>query len=143
MADEDDPAALARQLYSRLIDPSMTDYDDALDLPDASTGVGEVSDRLSDRFSATPALKAIIIRVGGKDVGVSTPARVSRASGYAGPDPGFGSAERSELPGRSSGYRVIVFRCGKCALESYRSFYDARSVPKCQTSGHGKMDLVR
>ena len=143
MADERDPVALARRLYSRLIDSGLTGYDDVLDLPDDTTGAGEVAGLLNDRFTAAAAPKAIMIRVGGKDVGVSTPAMIKRAAGYAGPDPGLGSAERSQLPGRSTGYRAIVFSCEKCAARSYQAFYDGRSIPVCPMSGHGPMELVR
>lgn len=144
MVNGDDPAALAKRLYARLIDPGVTDFDSKLELPDTSTNAGELSDLLKNRFRESPAPRAIMIRVGGSDVGVSTPTKVYGADGYAGPDPGgLGSAERAELPGRSTQYRVIVFRCNKCRENSYFSYYDPRRIPDCPVKGHGTMKLQR
>jgi hypothetical protein len=145
VAIEHDPVGLARRVYSRLIEPGLTEYDGMLDLPNAEAGAGEVADILKGRFAAARPPKAIMIRVGGKDVGVSTLAAIKKADGYAGKDPGFASAERSELPGTSTRYRAIVFSCkeGQCDAKAYRSFYDPDDIPVCPVAGHGLMELVR
>jgi hypothetical protein len=140
MADDEDQAAFARRLYSRLIDPSLTTAAEELDLPDTNTGTGELGDRLTERFAAPSRPNSIMIKVAGQDIGVSTPASVKAAAGSAGPVSDFGAAERSELPGRSSRYRVITFRCRKCHLESYHSYYDPRNIPQCEDE---PMELVR
>lgn len=144
MANHGDPVVLARQLYSRLIDRDFSaPTDDYLELPDTSTGAGEVSDLLKERFTAASATRAIMIRVAGQDVGVSTLAKVNAAAGYAGSGPDFGSAQRSGLPGRSTAYRALVFGCARpgCGEKSYDSFYDERYIPLCPC-GHGRMRLV-
>jgi hypothetical protein len=143
MADEDVQAALARQLYARLIDSGQVSHDDRVNLPDASMLAGELSDVLKNLFAAALAPRAIMIRVAGRDIGVSTPEKVYGGEGYAGRDLGLGSAQRSELPGRSTRYRAITFSCAKCAVKAYRSYYDPRCIPDCPVSGHGKLVLVR
>ncbi|MDT0343880.1 hypothetical protein [Streptomyces litchfieldiae] len=141
----DTDIARARGVYGRLIDPDATGFGARLDVtPDDRAD--EVSLRLSRLFGERPELAGVMIRLGGRDVGVSTPARLRAAAGQANVAvPEAGMADRASLPGLSGQYRAIRFACGSagCGAAQTLSYYDPRLHPVCAEAGHGAMELQR
>jgi hypothetical protein len=121
----------AKIAYGALIDPALADASEFLDVgPDSRAD--EVSDDLAEVFRKDPTLTAVMIRIDGRNVGVSTPARVRRAVGTASRSyDGLGSSEGATLPGRSTRYRPIWFACPRHGERVAKSFYDERYIPLC------------
>lgn len=141
----------ARAALARLIDPAATRFDDEVEIA-SDDRADEVSLRLGILFDERPEVKALLIRLGGREVGVATLARLRAAKGKAhtpmspaGPVAEVSMADRASLPGSSSQYRLVHFGCAypDCQATEVRSFYDARTVPVCPTAGHGRMELRR
>jgi hypothetical protein len=150
MADAD--VARSRAALGRLVDPAATAFDDEVEIaPDDRAD--EVSLRLSELFARRPELTAVMIRLGGAEVGVATVSRLRAAAGQANvalSSTNLAMAElsmgdRATLPGLSGQYRLIHFTCAEasCSAAQVRSFYDPRTVLVCPVAGHGPMELVR
>ncbi|TCO59847.1 hypothetical protein [Actinocrispum wychmicini] len=127
----------AREAYGRLIDHDRVEFDDFLDV-EPEDRADEVSTRLAERFRKPP--DAVMIRVRGRHVGVSTLARVREAEGVAGGE--IGAGDGASPLGSSTRYRTIQFSCGNNDSTAIRSFYDERQLPTCP-NGHGPMELQR
>lgn len=134
--------------FGGLIDQGILDRDDlagaAADREvevDPALGTDEVADELSRLFRADARLDRVLLRYEGERVAVATRALVCE-TGPATAGAGFATAERSVLPGRSTRYRLLRFRCadGTCGTASYASFYDDRVLPVC--ASHGEMTFA-
>lgn len=134
----------ARSLHGRIIDSGATRFDDYLDI-DRNERADQVSLRLTAAFTERPELTALMLRIDGCDIGISTPAQVRTAAGHAGNAPDLGMAERSSLPGLSQQYRLIRFACkdSTCTAAEVHSYYDPRIIPVCSDKAHGPMELQR
>jgi hypothetical protein len=130
MADVD----RARKLYGRFLGDAVADHDAILDVTLADRA-DQVSSRLVELFK-DPSVTAVLIRLDGQRVGVSTRDKVDGAAGVAGGE--LGGGDRAGLPGRSTRYRVIKFECRGCPAKAFRSYYDERDIPRC----HGPMELT-
>ncbi|MGY0465966.1 hypothetical protein ACW14Y_37770 [Kitasatospora sp. cg17-2] len=105
----------------------------------------EVRSRLETLFRTRPGLRAVMIRLDGRDIGIATPHRLGLTAGTAGEQPEFGAADRATLPGLSQQFKAIRFVCAvpACDRASVLSYYDPRTLPACDITGHGTMELRR
>jgi hypothetical protein len=109
----------------------------------ADAGPGEVAEALDTMFAAEPALTRVTLEVGDQVVGVTSRDVLARLRARAkdagrGADPGAGDG--ATLPGHSTNYVVLRFRCPVCAGERRLLFVD--DIPTCP-AGHGAMERVR
>lgn len=109
----------------------------------ASASPGEVAEALEAMFAAEPELARVNLEVGDQVLGTTGRAvlaqlreRSQQARGSA--DPGAGDG--ATLPGHSTAYVVLRFRCRSCAAERRLLFVD--DTPTCP-NGHGAMERVR
>ncbi|MEK2493194.1 hypothetical protein WN990_26935 [Kitasatospora purpeofusca] len=141
-----DGVARARSRLGLLIDPGAraVDVGGHLDIT-TEDRADRVRSRLGTMFRERPELSAVMIRLDGRDVGIATAHRILATAGTAGEQPDFGTSDRASLPGLSQQFRVVRFACrvGSCAGSAVRSYYDARTVPVCDVTGHGTLELQR
>lgn len=110
----------------------------------ASAGPGEVAEALDVMFAAEPALTRATLEVGDQVLGVTSRDVLARLrdraqdTGRGVADPGAGDG--ATLPGHSTNYVVLRFRCPVCAEERRLLFVD--DTPTC-SAGHGAMERVR
>ncbi|NGY65329.1 hypothetical protein G7043_41190 [Lentzea sp. NEAU-D13] len=96
-----------------------------------------VAAELKRSFDADPAVQRIELVVDGNRLGMVTRTRLRELlSKFERSDPGAGDG--ATLPGRSSQYTVLTYRCGTCGVTAKLLFVD--EVPECV--GHGPMDRV-
>jgi hypothetical protein len=131
-----------RAIYALLVDPLATTYQGVHAEP-AELAVADLRRRLRAAFAADSAVPNLLLVVAGVEIGITSPERC-REVGYAGSadGPEAGGADRATLPGLSTRYRVVEFRClPPCQRSAVAAFYDERLVPRC--AEHGPMELVR
>jgi hypothetical protein len=108
----------------------------------ASASPGEVAEALETLFATEPELARVNFEVDDQVLGTTsrtTLARLrERSQGTRGAaDPGAGDG--ATLPGHSTAYVVLRFRCGSCTAERRLLFVD--DTPTCP-NGHGTMERV-
>jgi hypothetical protein len=132
--------ASAAAEYGLLLDPTLADATEPvvrLELP-MSSSLDECQEALAELLAVDP-VETVSIVVGATVVG-STSRTHLLGGGYVTPDMrGPGDADHLTLPGGSSRYRLIRFRCPGCERRVVRSFYDDRYRPTCPR--HGEMVL--
>lgn len=106
--------------------------------PDASPG--EVAEALDAMFAAEPALTYATLEIGGQVLGVTSRDVLTRLREQVAPRGDPGAGDGATLPGHSTGYVVLRFRCPNCAEERRLLFVD--DTPICP-AGHGPMEQVR
>lgn len=106
---------------------------------------GDVAEALDEMFTAEPDLDRVTLVVDGQVLGVSSRSvlatlRMSteRLRAPMGDDAGVGDG--ATLPGHSTGYVVLRFRCATCDTENRLLFVDG-GAPDCP-EGHGVMERV-
>lgn len=108
----------------------------------ASASPGEVAEALEAMFAAEPELARVNLEVGDQVLGTTGRAVLARlrerSQQAARGDPGTGDG--ATLPGLSTAYVVLRFRCRSCAAERRLLFVD--DTPTCP-NGHGAMERVR
>jgi hypothetical protein len=116
-----------------LLDPDAPAAAEQLSVTDVYT-VTDVEIRLRDYFGKHDACDAVTLLLGAEVLGVATRKRLELSSGTAA-DPAIGAevggGERSMLPGVSTRYKLLRFRCRRCQAEAHRIYYDARELPTC------------
>lgn len=103
----------------------------------ASGDADVVLEALVAWFDADQTVQRIALVVEDEHLGLVTRARmVAVLSHQPRLDPGAGDG--ASLPGRSSQYTMLTYRCGRCAATAKVLFVD--TVPEC--ADHGPMDRV-
>ncbi len=94
-------------------------------------------------FRRDPDCAAVVVMVGGRQIGVAGRDRIAalvEAAGTAREDVSLSSGDRAFLPGYPTRYEVFVFGCEECDRHVYRILADERP-PACE-AGHGPLRLV-
>ena len=126
--------------YEVLMDPgAVGEGAPCLSLP-AGTSLNDAAEALRRLLTAEGRLDRVRLIVGGDDVGATSSAYVRAILGMQ-KDRGPGDEVRAALPGESTRFSVIAFRCVTCGSRAYTAFYDDRYRPLCRTDGHGPMVL--
>lgn len=125
--------------YGILVDPSVTEEVLlALDLPDGTSEV-VAAEALEALLVTEPAVELVTIIVAGRVVGVSSRMRLT---GLGTTIRSVGDGDGATLPGRSTRFRLLRFRCQHCQSDVRRVHVDERELPRCPL-GHGELELVR
>jgi len=125
-----------------LVDGASPAASESFEVEDAYT-VDDVQFQLEEFFSRHGAPDAVNVVVDRRPAGVVTRQSLKRAGGNVAESPvaaEVGGGERSQLPGLSARYRLLMFTCRICATPAYRIHYDERDLPMCE---HGPMELHR
>jgi hypothetical protein len=134
-----DVARLRKELGTVLFDPDEPPAPDLVAVRDTAT-FSDVQRLLAKYFSMPGAPNAITLMAEGERLGVVSrkslgppgmTAGTASGSGYE-----LGGGERLGLPGLSSQYKLLKFRCGHCPAEIFGIHYDARSLPACERGHH-------
>jgi hypothetical protein len=108
--------------------------------------LNDVQNQLHKYFRTPGAADAVTLVAAGEHLGV-----VSRESlgppGMTAGDPGaaqdgLGAGERLTLPGLSTRYKLLKFRCRRCWAETSGMYNDTRGLPACG-QGHREWELQR
>jgi hypothetical protein len=138
-------ARLREELGAVLFDPDASATPELVAVPVTAT-LNDAQNRLEKYFRTLGAADAVTLVVAGERLGV-----VSRKSlgppGMTVGDPGtasyeVGSGERLALPGLSTRYKLLKFRCRQCSAETFGMHYDTRGLSTC-VRGHRKWELQR
>ncbi|GAA0625134.1 hypothetical protein GCM10010174_50540 [Kutzneria viridogrisea] len=128
--------------YGSLLDKDVPAGDPVRVAVTSEAAGGVVAERLLDLFRAEPGLDRVALAVDGQVIGTVTrdrlldlAARVEEGTRSA------GDGDGATLPGRSTGYVLLRFRCASCPAEVRLLFLDD-SPPRCP-EGHGSMERVR
>jgi hypothetical protein len=135
---------LKEELGVALFDPDASAAPELVAVPVTAT-FNDVQSRLENYFRMPGAADAVTLVAVGEFLGV-----VSRRSlgplGMTAGDPGtpyeIGGGERLALPGFSTRYRLLRFRCRQCSAESFWMHYDTRGLPACG-KGHREWEFQR
>jgi hypothetical protein len=135
-------ARLKDELGEVLFDPDAPAALELVAVPTTAT-LNDVQNRLESYFGTPGAADAVRLVAAGEFLGV-----VSRRSlgplGMTAGDSGspyeIGGGERLALPGFSTRYRLLRFRCRQCAAEAFWMHYDTRGLPVCG-KGHREWEF--
>lgn len=136
-------AAGWREVLRALLDANAVDHHAVRDF-DESVTLLEARRELMALFATSPNVDRVLIRINGEDVGVAPRDKAGKDPGVAGTDAapaGLGASDGATLPGDSSEYRLVQFRCHSCGRLFQCSYFDERFVPECV--GHGRAVLQR
>jgi hypothetical protein len=128
----------------RILLDSGTEAGPVLATAPASASPGEVAEALEAMFAAEPDLTRVTLEIGDQVLGSTSRDVLARLreraqdGGRGVTDPGAGDG--ATLPGHSTGYVVLRFRCPSCDAERRLLFVD--DTPTCPR-GHGAMERVR
>ena len=126
-----------RWKFGVLVDPGATGEPPVrLELgPDTDA---EVAARvLTELFDTDLGTDGVVLVVGGEEIGQCTRDRLRELSRPAGSRGTFGDGDGASLPGRSTKYTLLRFRCTHCTDEARVLFLDDDG-PECR-NGHGPM----
>lgn len=138
-------ARLKEELGAVLFDPDAPAASELVAVPATAT-FNDVQNRLEKYFRTPGAANAVTLVAAGERLGI-----VSRKSlgppGMTAGDPstaayGVGDGERLALPGLSTRYKLLKFRCRQCSAEAFGMHYDTRGLPACG-QGHREWELQR
>jgi hypothetical protein len=128
-----------------LLDPDAPAAAEQLSVTDVYT-VNDVEIRLRDYFGKHDACDAVTLLLNAELLGVATRKRLE-LSGRTAADPAIGAevgaGERGTLPGVSTRYKLLRFRCKRCQAEAHRIHYDARELPTCGEHHPCEMEFQR
>ncbi|MFZ3493202.1 hypothetical protein ACODT5_08210 [Streptomyces sp. 5.8] len=125
--------------YGMLVDPRAgSEGAPRLELP-AGTSLDDAAAALGRLLAGDERLDRVVLVVGGEETGATSRsyARVVLGSTSRGP----GDEARAAVPGESTRFSVIAFRCDACGSRAYTAFYDDRYRPVCRVGDHGSMEL--
>jgi len=123
--------------YEVLVDPSApVEGAPELDLQDG-LDVAEVAEILEALFIAETALDRVALVIGGRTVGVSSRRHIAQP-----PLRGVGNSDGATLPGYSTQFEILRFRCPRCQSVVLRLQVDPREMLSCP-QGHGPLELVQ
>ncbi len=123
--------------YGDLLDPSAAaEGAPELDLLDG-LDVIEVAEILEGLFVTETDLDRVVLVIGGRTVGVS-----SRRQIVEPPLRGVGEGDGATLPGYSTRYVILRFRCPRCQTVVLRLQVDPREPLSCP-NGDGPLELAR
>ncbi|MEU1407894.1 hypothetical protein ABZ471_37185 [Streptomyces sp. NPDC005728] len=112
--------------------------DDILHLmPD--TTVTDAARILETVYRAEPALDRVDIVLGNTTIGVATRDHLNRLG--LTPVRALGDGDAATLPGESTRYVVLRFRCTTCSTTVRRLHLDPREPPACPR-GHGELERL-
>jgi hypothetical protein len=134
----------ARWRFGVLLDPD--DAADAAELPvrvefAGDTPAGVAATALAALFDDKRDIDRVALVVDGDTLGVCTRKRIAWldvTSVMRGVSPDPGSGDGATLPGYSTRYTLLAFRCGVCA-ERTRLLFADDGKPLCR-NGHGPME---
>jgi hypothetical protein len=110
-----------------------------VDLP-ADLPVEDAAVALEAVFADDATARTVLLLVGDHEVGVSSRERLIDLGSAVLRSPGDGDG--ATLPGSSLRYRILRYRCPKCAAVVRRIHVDSRDAPRCP-NGHGQLELER
>jgi len=123
--------------YGVLLDPSApAEGAPVLDLQDG-LDVAEVAAILEVLFVTETGLDRIVLVIGGRAVGVSSRRHIAPPTLR-----GVGDGDGATLPGYSTGYEILRFRCPRCQTVVRRLQVDPREMLSCP-EGHGPLELAQ
>ena len=121
----------ARERYRDFLTPSAGGTCEPLILP-GTPRTDEFRDLVRERFADRPSLDELQIHsAAGEVIGFVTRARISEPDRTAGE--GSGDSQGATLPGESTGYRAVWFRCSDHTPPIWLplAYYDPRYPPAC------------
>jgi hypothetical protein len=130
-------ARLRDELGTVLFDPAAPDASDHVEVALTAT-FNDVQRELEKYFRSPDAADAVVLAAAGERLGV-----VSKKSlGLPGltladssGSPEVGAGERLALPGLSTQYKLLKFRCKRCDSNTFAMYNDTRSLGACE-NGH-------
>ena len=129
-----------RWRFGVLVDPASTgELPVRLEL-DPGTDAEVAANVLTDLFDAEPATDGVLLVVAGEEIGRCTRDRLRELGRPTDSRGVFGDGDGASLPGRSTKYRLLRFRCTRCRDEARLLFLDGAS-PECR-NGHGPLARV-
>jgi hypothetical protein len=136
----DDVDELIRDLKSLMV-AGAEPAGEPLDLRDVATAEG-AEFKLADYFVKHPAVHEVSVVIAGRPAGVASREKLSRKIVMLGGSSAsqIGDGEGIQLPGFSTRYRLLKFKCSHCASSEYRIHYDERDFPVC--AKHGRMEYL-
>ena len=128
-----------------LFDPEEPLAPDLVAVRDTAT-FNDVQSQLEKYFSTPGAADAVTLVAAGERLGVVSRKSLGPPGMTAGADSGsayeLGGGERLVLPGLSTHYKLLRFRCGQCSAEAFAIHYDTRNLPACE-HGHRQWEYHR
>jgi hypothetical protein len=97
-------------------------------------------DRARARLENEPDVDGLEVIYLGESVGFTTRGKLAAPDATAGA--GFGDSQGATLPGESTGYRVVWFRCVQHRIWVPASCYDPRRPPECPRGSSDVMEYV-
>lgn len=143
-------ARIKRELGDILFDPARPRASVQVSVSDPKTDtLNDVQIFLEEYFRANGAVDAVTLVAAGEHLGVVTRSSLGPPDTTAAPpapsSPGAaetGVGERLVLPGASTHYKLLKFRCRRCAAEAFGMHYDARGLEPCG-NGHRQWEFER
>jgi hypothetical protein len=138
-------ARIREELGTVLFDPDAPAASEVVAVPVTAT-FNDVLGKLEKHFKAPGTADAVVLVAAGERLGVVSrkslgpPGMTAGVSGAAGYEAGGG--ERLVLPGFSSRYKLLKFRCRQCPAEIFVMHYDTRGLPACGR-GHREWGFQR
>jgi hypothetical protein len=124
-----------------LVDDDPPAPDAEIDLSGAGT-FDRAQSLVSGHFERYPTAGAVTMLAGDVRVGVATRRSLGHSEGTAA-EAANGAGERLELTTDSIQYRLLTFSCSACGQTTHRTHVDWRDLPRCATTRHGTMGLLR
>ncbi|WP_405706378.1 hypothetical protein OG264_04120 [Streptomyces xanthophaeus] len=125
--------------YGMLVDPrAESEGAPRLELP-AGTSLDDAAEALGRVLAAHELLDRVLLVVGDEEAGATSRSYARIVLGITPRGPG--DEARATVPGESTRFSVIAFRCASCGSRAYTAFYDDRYRPVCRTGDHGPMEL--
>ncbi|MGW1618578.1 hypothetical protein [Streptomyces sp. NPDC002172] len=115
----------------------MTGDDILYLMPD--TTVTDAAQILETAYRAEPTLDCLDIVLGDTTLGVTTRDHLNRLG--LTPVRALGDGDAATLPGESTRYVVLRFRCTTCSTTVRRLHLDPRELPACPR-GHGELERL-
>ncbi|MFI1222115.1 MULTISPECIES: hypothetical protein [unclassified Streptomyces] len=126
--------------FALVVDP--TDLRPAATVVELPSGAAptQAAAVLSAVMAAYPALDRVVVTLGGEPIGSADRTRLAALPG-SGVSRDMGAADHASLPGRSTRYELLRFRCSRqdCAHTVLRVHVDEDDLPSCPA--HGLMEL--
>jgi hypothetical protein len=132
----------ARERYRSFLASSAEGTREPLVLP-GFPKTDQFRDLVRRRFAEQPGLDALEVRTEtGESVGYVTKARISEPDRTAAEGPG--DSQGATLPGESTGYRVVWFKCSDHAPAIWipQAYYDPRYPAACPQNPVHKTEYV-
>lgn len=135
---------LRDELGNVLFDPDVPVAPDIVAVHATAT-FSDVQSVLEKYFRTPGAAYAVTVVAAGEQLGVVSRKSLGKPGMTAG-DPGaryeVGDGDRLTLPGFSTRYRLLQFRCRQCAAQTTWIHCDTRGLPACQ-QGHRDWEFQR